>query len=239
MYRTDILGRINITAPGLVIEDFNMTFEIHANKLGRIAFHPGCAIAYTQDPDTVGDYLEQIRRWTLGYWQTVRKHGLLHVGKFWAMLTLQIIELLSWAVGLLIMPLLLAFSIYGQTLANTFGDLTVMGHTVVGAVTPYSVVISFLIPDMALTVFAAIALRRPNLLLLAPLFPIMRFVEAWVCLRCLAVARWGAKDTGQWTSPTRRGSGATDGPGRPRGGTANRARTTNRVPGHSDLTPAN
>ena len=35
------LRDIDIDAPGLVIEDFNMTFEVHAKRLGRIAFRPG------------------------------------------------------------------------------------------------------------------------------------------------------------------------------------------------------
>ena len=45
MYRTRILGRHRHRAPGLAIEDYNMTFEVHAKNLGRIAFHPGAAIA--------------------------------------------------------------------------------------------------------------------------------------------------------------------------------------------------
>ena len=75
MYRTRILGDIDIAAPGLAIEDFNMTFEVHAKRLGRIAFRPQAAIAYTQDPDTFADYRKQLHRWTLGFWQTVRRHG--------------------------------------------------------------------------------------------------------------------------------------------------------------------
>ena len=121
MYRTDILQRIDITAPGLVIEDFNMTFEVHAKKLGRIAFQPDCAVAYTQDPDTWHDYLSQIRRWTLGYWQTVRLHGM-HVGRFWTALALQIAELLSSSVVLLCMIPLVVFTAYSETLANVYGD---------------------------------------------------------------------------------------------------------------------
>ena len=72
MYRTSALAKIKVLAPGLVIEDFNMTFEIHAKKLGRIAFHPSAAVAYTQDPDNLQDYTRQVRRWILGFWQTVR-----------------------------------------------------------------------------------------------------------------------------------------------------------------------
>ena len=203
MYRTDILHQIDITAPGMVIEDFNMTFEIHAKKLGRVAFRPHCAVAYTQDPDTVSDYLSQIRRWTLGYWQTVRRHGLFHVGKFWLALTLVILELVTSSITLLCMPLVMAFAIYGHTLADTYGDPTILGHSVVATITPLNVALGFLLPDMFLTIFAAIALRRPNLLLLILLFPLMRFVEAFIALRCIPAA-WLTTSTGQWVSPTRR-----------------------------------
>ena len=82
----------------------------------------------------------------------------------------------------------------------------------VGWLTPYYVALGFLIPDMALTVIAAIVLKRPYMLLMAPLFPIMRFVEAYVCLRAIPPSRWRTQDTGQWKSPTRRGTGVTHDP---------------------------
>jgi len=106
MYRTRILSQIDISAPGLAIEDFNMTFEVHAKKLGRIAFHPKAAIAFTQDPETFRDYTKQLQRWTLGFWQTVRRHGF-HVGTFWGALTLYIAELITSSIMMLLfLPLL-------------------------------------------------------------------------------------------------------------------------------------
>src|SRR4029450_7121923 len=98
MYRTRILSSIDIDAPGLAIEDFNMTFEVHARRLGRIAFHPGRAIAYTQDPHTLRDYSKQVERWSLGFWQTLRRHGL-HVGRFWCLLAAFVAEVLTSSVG--------------------------------------------------------------------------------------------------------------------------------------------
>jgi poly-beta-1,6-N-acetyl-D-glucosamine synthase len=203
MYRTDILKDIDITAPGLVIEDFNMTFEVHRKKIGRIAFEPNCAVAYTQDPDTWDDYTKQIKRWTLGYWQTVRRHGL-HLGKFWASIGVQVIELVSSSIVLLCLPPLAIFTAYSQTLANQFGDPTLFGEVVVGTMDLRYIVFGFFIPDLILTMFAAIALRRPSLLLLAPLFPVMRFVEAWICLRAIPPTAWRTESTGRWISPTRR-----------------------------------
>jgi poly-beta-1,6-N-acetyl-D-glucosamine synthase len=202
MYRTDVLSRIDIAAPGLVIEDFNMTFEVHAKKLGRIAFRPDAAVAYTQDPDTWRDYVRQIRRWTVGYWQTVRLHGL-HAGRFWVALSLQIAELISSSIlRLLVLPLML-FTVYTDTLAGTYGNPEVMGHEIVGTLGAQYVLIGVLLPDVLLTMFAAVALRRPGLLLFAPLFPAMRLVEAYICLRSIPTA-WRTHSTGSWVSPTRR-----------------------------------
>ena len=73
MYRTDVLPQIEMNPPGLVIEDFNMTFEIYQKRLGKVAFSLG-AVAVTQDPDNLRDYVRQIKRWGLGLWQTVRRH---------------------------------------------------------------------------------------------------------------------------------------------------------------------
>ncbi|WP_197502251.1 GDP-mannose 4,6-dehydratase [Mycobacterium sp. E2733] len=202
MYRTDILAAINITAPGLVIEDFNMTFEVHANRLGRIAFHPGAAVAYTQDPDDWRSYLSQVKRWTLGYWQTVRSHGL-HLGVFWTALAVQILELVSSSVMVFAMPPALCLGLYSQFLTPTYGDLSISGWTVAGGLPPKYMLTGFVLPDVALTAFAAVALRRPTLLLMAPVFPLLRFVEAYVCLRSIPAA-WRTTSTGRWISPKRR-----------------------------------
>jgi cellulose synthase/poly-beta-1,6-N-acetylglucosamine synthase-like glycosyltransferase len=202
MYRTDILDQIDIAAPGLVIEDFNMTFEVHAKKLGRIAYRPGTAVAYTQDPDAWNDYLRQIKRWSLGFWQTVRLHRM-RVGRFWFALAAQVTELVCSSLTLLLMLPLLLFAIYCQTLASTYGVPELMGREIIGTLTPQIVFFGFLIPDLLLTVLAACALHRPGLLLLAPLLPLLRLVDAFVCLRSLAAAR-RTRSTGQWVSPGRR-----------------------------------
>ncbi|MBV9352273.1 MAG: glycosyltransferase family 2 protein [Mycobacterium sp.] len=202
MYKTDILSRIDIVAPGLAIEDINMTFEVHAKKLGRIAFRPDAAVAYTQDPDTWRDYVRQIRRWTLGYCQTVRLHGV-HVGRFWGALALQITELISSSIVLLLMPPLVLFAVYSETLAGTYGNPEVMGLELVDTWGPQYVLIGFVLRDLLLSVFVAIALRWAGLLLLAPLFPFMRFIEVYICLRSIPTA-WRTRSSGSWVSPTRR-----------------------------------
>jgi len=173
MYRTDVLAHIDIAAPGLVIEDFNMTFEVHANRLGRIVFRPGVAVAYTQDPDTLHDYTRQLRRWALGFWQTARRHRL-GAGKFRIALTLLVLELVSSSFLVVVMLPLTLFALYSMTLAESFGHPELMGYELVGTWGPWHALFGFLLPDVALTVFAAIALRRPAMIALAPIFPATR-----------------------------------------------------------------
>ena len=202
MYRTSALRHIDVTGAGLVIEDFNMTFEVHLKKLGRIEFHPGAAVAYTQDPDHFGDYVKQVRRWILGFWQTVRRHGL-HRGFFWFALALFIIELTISCIVLVVLVPVLLLSVIASTwvaaVADPFGWAVWLGRLL----TPRDVLLGFLLPDYALTIFAAIALKRPRFLLVGVFFPFMRIVDAWICLSVLPRA-WVTRSSGVWVSPTRR-----------------------------------
>ena len=202
MYRTSALAHIDVTGAGLVIEDFNMTFEIHAKKLGRIEFHPSAATAYTQDPDTLGEYVRQVRRWILGFWQTVRRHRF-HTGVFWVALALFIVELIISSLLLaLLIPLLLG-SMLATALLTLAPDAGSWSAWLAGLVTPQAVLVGFLLPDYLLTIMAACVLRRPRYLLLGIGFPLMRILDASLCLRALPTA-WLARSSGVWTSPTRR-----------------------------------
>lgn len=204
MYRTSALRHIHILAPGLVIEDFNMTFEVHAKKLGRIAFHPQAAIAYTQDPDNFGDYSKQISRWILGFWQTVRRHKM-SFSRFWLVMGLYIVELvLSCFFFVLLIPLF-AVSM-GSALAVSLGNQAPELIFLSGVLRPQDLLLGVFIPDFILTVLALISVRKPMYLLMAPFFPLMRIVDAFLCLKALAAA-FSSKSTGVWSSPQRRVQG--------------------------------
>ncbi|MGO4102710.1 glycosyltransferase [Leifsonia sp. YAF41] len=207
MYRARILGDIDIAAPGLAIEDFNMTFEVHAKRLGRIAFRPQAAIAYTQDPDTFADYRKQLHRWTLGFWQTVLRHGF-HWGKFWGALGLYIVELVfSSTVILMLLPLFLV-SCVGTLWASVTGSELAVAGQVAEAFPPAAVALGVLLPDYVLTIFTVCVTRRPRYLILGLGFPAMRVVDATLCLRSLAQALLSTNvpAAGTWKSPVRRPS---------------------------------
>jgi biofilm PGA synthesis N-glycosyltransferase PgaC len=214
MYRTDILSQIDITRPGLVIEDFNMTFEIHTKKLGRVAFDPRCAIAYTQDPDNWRDYMRQVHRWALGYWQTIRAHHR-HFGKFWVWMAVKATETILSVVALICMVPVMLLTAYTDTLGHTYGNPVVAGHVVLGTLNYYYILLGFFGPDLLLTTYAVISTRRPSLLLLSPFFPFMRFIDSYITIRSI----WAAFHThsdGSWVSPVRRTTSPPSTPGRHR-----------------------
>jgi biofilm PGA synthesis N-glycosyltransferase PgaC len=201
MYRTSALRHINILAPGLVIEDFNMTFEIHAQQLGRIAFHPQAATAYTQDPDTFRDYSKQVSRWILGFWQTVRRHKV-RFSRFWLVMGLHIVELVFSSIFFVILiPLFLLSTV--SALMVSAGDLSPEVLFLSGLLRPRDLLIGVFVPDFILTILATISVRKPLYLLMAPFFPFMRIVDAFICLRALPKA-FSSKSTGVWVSPQRR-----------------------------------
>jgi poly-beta-1,6-N-acetyl-D-glucosamine synthase len=214
MYRTDILSQIDITRPGLVLEDINMTFEIHTKKLGRVAFDPHAAIAYTQDPDNWRDYMRQVYRWTLGYWQTIRVHKQ-HFGKFWVSVAMQATETILSVLALMCLVPAMLLMAYTDTLAHTYGTPVVAGHMIVGTLDFRYVLAGFFLPDMLLTVYAAISTRRPGLLLLTPFFPFMRFIDSYIVLRSIWGA-WHTHSNGQWISPERRNANCPSTSGRHR-----------------------
>ena len=203
MYRTRVLADIDIDAPGLAIEDYNMTFEVHAKRLGRIAFRPDAAIALTQDPDNLRDYRKQMGRWSLGFWQTVRRHGL-HAGRFWALLAMSIGELVTSSVFMLLAVPVVLLSVGSAALAASGADPSGVSAGIAGAVPPVAVVAGVLVPDYLLSVMAAVLARRPAYLVLGPVFPALRMLDAWLCLRAMSDAFLRRRTDGRWVSPERR-----------------------------------
>jgi len=203
MYRTDILPYIDMNPPGLVIEDFNMTFEIYQKRLGKVGFTLS-AVAVTQDPDNFRDYVRQTRRWAVGMWQTVRRHPP-RANLFTAMLTLLLMELIISSLLYLLLPLLLVVLVlpdmaHGLVHWAPFAEvhLAVASHMKLDGM-----LFGVLVPDFALTVAVTLLDRRPLLLLIAPFFPVLRLVDSAIGLTAIPFG-WFSASTGQWKSPARR-----------------------------------
>ena len=202
LYRTGVLHAIDIDAPGLVIEDFNMTFELRNKRLGHVAFTPD-AVAFTQDPYRLRDYTRQVRRWSLGFWQTIRRHRL-RTSTFGAALAATVVELVcssvvivSTAAALLVMG---ASDLLGRTADHVpvFANVSEQVHRYFD----FSLIGVVFIADYLLTCVVAIIQRRPRYLLLGVFFLPLRLLDSIVALASIPRA-WRVKSTGRWKSPQR------------------------------------
>lgn len=204
MYRTKALAQMDINPPGLVIEDFNMTFELHRKRLGKIAFDPAVC-GWTQDPDNLKDYYRQIRRWWLGFWQTLRRHGLWWSG-FSAALCIFLVEIMMASVALLVMALaimLLAVDFLSGGLTLEIDWYTSFYEVFADLLAPTNLLLFFFVPDYVLTCVVAIWLRRPSLLVYGLGFLFIRLLDASAALWTVPKA-WHTRSTGRWKSPRRR-----------------------------------
>jgi poly-beta-1,6-N-acetyl-D-glucosamine synthase len=203
MYRTSVLPQIEMNPPGLVIEDFNMTFELYRRRLGRVGFTMR-AVAETQDPDRLADYVRQTRRWSLGLWQTVRRLPP-RPSLFGAMLTLLLLELVTAAVSFLLLPVLVVVLVLPEitTAALTWpveGPL----HAVLAAhLSLPALLFGLLLPDFLLTCVVVLIERRTRYLAAFLAFPVLRLIDAYLALRTL-VPGMRRRSDGRWSSPVRR-----------------------------------
>ena len=74
VYRSSILGALDWDG-GTLVEDMDLTVQIHRKHLGRIRFARD-AVVYTQDPRRIREYVGQLTRWYSGTWQVMRLHRL-------------------------------------------------------------------------------------------------------------------------------------------------------------------
>ena len=204
LYRTAVLPAIDINPAGLVIEDFNMTFEVYHHDLGQVAFTLG-AVAVTQDPDNFHDYIRQTKRWALGLWQTVRRHPP-QLNLFTAMLALSLTELITSCLLFVTLPVLVLILLIPDLVSSaaTWPGYGTVYTFLAAHMTLPRIFYGVVAPDLAMTVAVALVERRPRLLLAAVFFPFMRVLDSAIGLQAIPRA-WLAKSNGTWKSPTRRG----------------------------------
>ncbi len=194
LYRTRVLKRLTIDVPGLIIEDFNMTFEVHKKKLGYIAYDPRI-FGWEQDPHNLKDYIRQIKRWNLGFWQTVKHNGI-WPSMFWFSTGSFILELLSYSLFIIFMPGILVYF-----LLTNFAPLHL--PFIYATLTVTDIVIGVFVMDYITTLFVAFIERKPLIILYGFLFIFLRYIDAWVYLTSFPKA-FLTKSPGTWKSPTRR-----------------------------------
>jgi biofilm PGA synthesis N-glycosyltransferase PgaC len=71
-FKTNIFKKHITFDHDTICEDLDFTYRMH-KKYFKIIYNEK-AIVYTQDPTTLGDYINQMRRWFGGGWQNLLKH---------------------------------------------------------------------------------------------------------------------------------------------------------------------
>jgi cellulose synthase/poly-beta-1,6-N-acetylglucosamine synthase-like glycosyltransferase len=100
-FRSDVFEKVDFNA-GSMTEDFDVTVQIHRQKLGKIQFVPGIT-ALTQDPKDLGDYVKQVERWNRGFMQVMQRHNLgMRLGKIDAYIAYQLAVSFFYAVNFFI-----------------------------------------------------------------------------------------------------------------------------------------
>jgi poly-beta-1,6-N-acetyl-D-glucosamine synthase len=74
VYRSEIFSNLKIPT-GTLTEDMDFTFLLHRSGFSKMIYEPK-AVVYTQDPQNLKDFIKQITRWYVGFWQAVKKHQL-------------------------------------------------------------------------------------------------------------------------------------------------------------------
>ena len=204
IYRSGVLRALKIDTPGILIEDFNLAFQFHKKKIAKLGYHPSL-IAWDQYPDNLVDYVKQVRRWNIGFFQTVRKNGV-WPSFFWLTLGVFSIEVLLNSVFVLFLPFILLYYFSLPLLgSNLFLDSFTNFYHYFGPYRNISLgdiwVGTFLI-DYAVTVVIGLINRKPQFIIYGLFFFIMHFIVSLVLLSSIIPGFFGSS-AGRWEPPTR------------------------------------
>jgi len=179
-YRTTVLSHLNWDG-GTLVEDMDLTVQIHRMRLGRVIYVRD-AIAHTQDPRRLRDYIGQVTRWYSGAWQVMRLHRL-PAGRQRIDMEFALVagEGLLYSVVTLMMPLL-ALAMPGIVWRWLLADQLV----VFGA-----------------ALLCAIKLGRPDVLFWAPTFIVLRFIICFVWVRTFWAEIVRRNTLNVWFTPQR------------------------------------
>lgn len=203
LYRSDILSKLEIDTQGLLIEDFNLAFQFHKKKLGRIGYSPSM-IGWDQYPDNLPDYWRQVRRWNIGFFQTVRRNGI-WLSFFWLALGLFSAEVLLNSIFILFLPLFF-LSLLLSLFANS--PTTSLLGSIINFIPLYKklslgdIFLGVFLVDYFLTVTIGLINKKPQFIFYGLFFFIMHYITSLILVSSLVPGFFG-KSSGRWVSPKR------------------------------------
>lgn len=177
-FKTEIFKKFIHFDHDTLTEDLDFTYKLHENYF-EIIYNRN-AIAYTQDPSTIGEYINQMRRWYCGGWQNLRKHySLIKKPGNSLQLSLTYAEGIIFSVVLFLLP---------------FVNI----KTFLFLLLPYTIFLFFL------GIYAAILRKRLDLFIYSPTYVLLIFVNAWIFLEQFWIEIVLQKTNLVWFHPTRR-----------------------------------
>jgi cellulose synthase/poly-beta-1,6-N-acetylglucosamine synthase-like glycosyltransferase len=186
-FRSDVFAQLNFANKSLT-EDFDVTMQLHRKKLGKVQFIP-TAMAYTQDPRNLNDFMKQITRWNRGILQGSQRH---HVG----FRRQRIDAYLSYQIG--------------QNLIFFFNYALVMPYIAFRRHSPALIATLFLfdvITTLGLTFLVSLRSKRWDILSAFPQIYILRWLTLVVFLRAfveVTILRRFKVSDGTWSTQGRR-----------------------------------
>jgi len=212
IYRSETLKQLEIDTPGLLIEDFNLAFQFHRKKLGKIGYSP-TLIGWDQHPDNLFDYWKQVRRWNIGFFQTVKKNGI-WPSFFWVSLGLFMFEVTLHSVFLLFVPFIILYWLSPWFLNQSFlYDWFVSLYTQFGPfqnVSLLDILVTIFLYDYGMTIVFGLMGKKPQFMFYGLFFFFMHYVTSLILISSIIPGFFG-KSSGRWISPKRYSVGLTSG----------------------------
>lgn len=159
-------------------EDLDFTYRLH--KQGLKIYYDRRVVVFTQDPQTLHSYINQMRRWFGGGWQCLMKHHRLAAEqpKMALELSLMYMEGIAFSTLLFLLPLLsLKFF------------LAFVG--------------SYLVVALAFAIFAAWSEKRWELLLVPVPYLLLVFINSYIFLEQMVREVFMGKKNLSWFQPER------------------------------------
>lgn len=164
VFRSDVFDQLDF-GTGALCEDFDVTLQIHDRKLGKIKFIE-TAIARTQDPHDMKNYVKQITRWNRGNLQLfVRNKMWLRLSRVNTFITYQVMQNLMF--GMMYIVLLPIISIL-------IGSIYLLAYAFIVDV----------LTIFAFASYAALRTQRYDTLNSFPLTYLIRWVQLFVFIKC-------------------------------------------------------
>lgn len=204
LWRSAILKRVKIDTPGLLIEDFNTAFQIHKKRICKIGFNPSC-VGWDQHPETLTDYWNQVKRWNIGFFQTVKLNGF-WPSFYWLSLSIFTLEVFLNSVFIIVLPLLVLYIVSAalapvnpvvDALTSIYRQYGLFQHVKLSYV-----FLTLFFLDYMFTVIIGLVYKKPQFLIYGLGFFFMHYVTALILLFSLTPG-FSSRSEGRWTSPTR------------------------------------